>query len=611
MKHRRLLRRVMIGASAIAFAAAPAAAQRVDRIVAFGDSYADDGNAFQIAGVDPAITVIYPTGRFSGGTNYVDTLGDILGVPTFNYAIGGARTDNGNQTVGLPGFTFEVQSFLNATGGVNGAFPTIEGTFDENDLVTVSIGGNDSRAYQQGGGDLDGAAEAAAGAAAAATANLNLLVSAGAPTISFLAGDTGRLPEIATDPIGAAIRSAFSGAFNSAMQATLSGYAADGVMVHYLDLNLVLDNVIADPTAFGITNGLVCPIFPDPTCILNSSGYLFYGDALHLTSDGFAIVGRYVATQLQAPLTLGAPSDLGLDTARQFGRTLTSRLDLSGPRDGDVAEGVNLFVVGDMLQRDVEADSASDGFDIDSVGATAGATFGFNNGIAGLAVNYSRPKARFGNGASDDRARSWQVGGFAGMTFGGAFAQGYAGAGWDRHDIDRTGVVEDMNSSPDGKHWLAGAKAGYLMPLGTLRIGPVVALDYAKAKVEGYTESGDPALTLDVDSVSAKALVGSLGLELRGDLDDSGVKLRPFASAAIEKDLIGDGRVVRFAQTASPTIVNSWRLEDRDTGAYGRLAAGASAQIVSSVGVDAIVSGTVGRNDGNDVSAQLGVNVGF
>ena len=611
MKHRRLLRRVMIGASAIAFAAAPAAAQRVDRIVAFGDSYADDGNAFQIAGVDPAITVIYPTGRFSGGTNYVDTLGDILGVPIFNYAIGGARTDNGNQTVGLPGFTFEVQSFLNATGGVNGAFPTIEGTFDENDLVTVSIGGNDSRAYQQGGGDLDGAAEAAAGAAAAATANLNLLVSAGAPTISFLAGDTGRLPEIATDPIGAAIRSAFSGAFNSAMQATLSGYAADGVMVHYLDLNLVLDNVIADPTAFGITNGLVCPIFPDPTCILNSSGYLFYGDALHLTSDGFAIVGRYVATQLQAPLTLGAPSDLGLDTARQFGRTLTSRLDLSGPRDGDVAEGVNLFVVGDMLQRDVEADSASDGFDIDSVGATAGATFGFNNGIAGLAVNYSRPKARFGNGASDDRARSWQVGGFAGMTFGGAFAQGYAGAGWDRHDIDRTGVVEDMNSSPDGKHWLAGAKAGYLMPLGSLRIGPVVALDYAKAKVEGYTESGDPALTLDVDSVSAKALVGSLGLELRGDLDDSGVKLRPFASAAIEKDLIGDGRVVRFAQTASPTIVNSWRLEDRDTGAYGRLAAGASAQIVSSVGVDAIVSGTVGRNDGNDVSAQLGVNVGF
>jgi len=37
---------------------------------------------------------------------------------------------------------------------------------------------------------------------------------------------------------------------------------------------------------------------PPPTCLINASGYLFYGDALHLTSDGYAIVARYVATQL-------------------------------------------------------------------------------------------------------------------------------------------------------------------------------------------------------------------------------------------------------------------------------------------------------------------------
>lgn len=613
MTNRRLFRRALIGASLLTLAAlpTPAAAQRIERIIAFGDSYADDGNAFQIAGIDPVTTQVYTTGRFSGGTNYVDTLGDILDVPIFNYAIGGARTNNGNQNVGLPGFTFEVQSFLNATGGVNGAFPTIPGTFDENDLVTVSIGGNDARAYQQGGGDLAGAPASAATAAASATANLDLLVAAGAPTISFLAGDTGRLPEIAPFPTLAAIRSTYSGAFNSAMQTTLAGYAADGVMVHYLDLNLVLDNVIANPAAYGMTNGLVCPIFPNTTCVLNASGYLFYGDALHLTSEGFAIVGRYVAAQLQAPLTLGAPSDLALDTAQQFGRTLTSRMDLSSPRDGDVAEGVKLFLVGDMLQRHVRPDSTSDAFDIDGVGATLGGTVGFNNGIAGLAVNYTRSKVGFNNHSADDRAHSWQVGGFAAMTLAGAFAQGYVGAGWNSHDIDRTGVVEDMNASPDSKHWLAGAKTGYLMSLGALRIGPVVALDYAKAKVDGYTEDGDPALTLDVDSVSAKALTGSLGLELRSDFNDSGIQLRPFASAAVEKVLSGGGRTVRFAQTSAPTIVNSWGLEDRDSGVYGRLAAGANAQILGAVALNALVSGTVGRGDGNDVSAHVGLNVGF
>ena len=51
-----------------------------------------------------------------------------------------------------------------------------------------------------------------------------------------------------------------------------------------------------------------------------------------------------------------------------------------------------------------------------------------------------------------------------------------------------------------------------------MRAGPVVALDYAKAKVDGYTETGDAALTLDVSSVKAKSFTGGLGLELRGDV---------------------------------------------------------------------------------------------
>jgi uncharacterized protein YhjY with autotransporter beta-barrel domain len=285
-------------------------------------------------------------------------------------------------------------------------------------------------------------------------------------------------------------------------------------------------------------------------------------------------------------------------------------MDTGSPRDGDTTEGLKFFLVGDMLQRDYRADAASDAFDIDGVGGTAGATVGFNNGLAGIAINYSRNKSKFSNHSADGRTRSWQVGGFAGMTLAGGFVQGYAGAGWDKHDIDRTGVVEDMSASPDGKHWLAGAKAGYLMSMGALRIGPVVALDYAKAKVDGYTEEGDAALTLDVSSIKAKSLTGSIGLELRGDFND-GIQLRPFASAAIEKELSGNGTTVVFAQTASPTIVNSWRLDDRDDGAYGRFAAGANAQIFPAVNLNAIVSGTVGRNDGNEVSAQVGLQAGF
>ena len=598
----RFMRRALIGVSAIAITAlgaTPAAAQRVDRIIAFGDSYADDGNAFELGLVSPSVAPLYPTGRFTGGTNYIDTLSQLLGVPVLNFAIGGARAN--------PDFLTEVAVFSAGGGGV---FPTVTPAFDENDLVTVSIGGNDARAYgSTPGASVGGAAAAAAPAVAATEVGLDVLVNAGAPTISFLAGDTGQLPEVAAFPSIAAIRTAYSTAFNQGVQQVLADYAADGVMVHYLDLSLVLERVQANLAAYGLT-GVTCPSFAagDLTCRLTGGeGFLIYGDLLHPTSQGSAIIARYVATQLQAPLTLQAPSDLALDTARQFGRTLTSRANFASAG----AAGIRAFLVGDTFSRDVDISDSTDPFDVDGVGMTGGVSIGLAGAAVGIAANYSRPKAKFLADIADTRTETWQVGAFAGTTIGGILAQAYVGYGKDDHEIERGGVIDNLNADADGSHWLAGVKAGYLVPMGDIRVGPVVALDYAKAKVDGYTEEGDAALTLDVRSVSARSLTGSLGVELRGQLDTAGIALRPFAAAAIEKDLIGDGRTVRFAQTSAPIIVNSWELEDRSKKAYGRLTGGAAASILEGVSLDALVSATFGRDDGEEVSAHVGLSFGF
>ena len=625
MSIRRLSAASLLAASALTFAA-PAQAQRVDNIVTFGDSYADDGNFFQILGINPVATQIYTTGRFSGGTNYVDTLSDILGAPVDNFAIGGAMAQTfpggaaNTNCLGIPqscplGFAYEVDQFFNV-GTQNAAFPNSPTTFDEGDLVTVSIGGNDGRFYQQTGGTLVGASASAQLSVTAATTQLDRLVAAGAPTISFLAGDTARLPEVALDPTAQGIRAAFSTAFNTGMQSTLAGYAADGVIVHYLDLNLVLDNVIANPTAYGITRGLACPSFQpatpaSATCLLNAGGFLFYGDNVHLTSDGFKIVAQYVAAQLTAPLVLQAPSDLGLDVAHQFGNTLTGRMDTGSPRDGDTFSGLRFFVLGDSISRKQGAGPRNLSYRASGVGATAGAEYGFGSGVAGLAVNYSKPKANFTTDAADVDSRSIQVGGYASFAIAGGFAQAYAGYGWDKHDLKRAGVVEGMEADPKGHHFLIGGKAGYLMPVWKVRAGPIVAIDYAKAKVDGYTESGDPALTLDVSSTSYKSFRGSIGLEVRGDFEGGGVQFRPYTSALVEKEFSGDGRVVRFAQTSAPTIVNSWDFEEASNKPYGRFVSGFNAAILSGVSLDVSGSRTMGKEEGEETSAQVGFRFGF
>jgi len=619
MTNRHVFVASLLAASALGFAA-PAQAQRVERIVAFGDSYADDGNLFQILGIAPQPP--FATGRFSGGSNYVDTLGSLLNVPIDNFAIGGALTDNRNtNTPGplpapqLPGFVTEWNAYLAGGGGV---FPTVSGTFDEDDLIAVSVGGNDARVYQTGSaglalppGTLAGAPAAATASAAFATTGLNALVAAGAQNISFLAGNTALLPEIAGDPAAQAIRNAYSTTFNTAMQSTLAGYAADGVIVHYLDGTLLLNQVAANLSDYGLV-GLACPALPSTSCIADpSQKFLFYYDQLHLTSAGFAIVGRYIAAQLEAPLVLQGASDLSLDVAHQFGRTLTTRMDLGSPRDGDTFNGLRVFLVGDGYSRKLSAGPRNEAYRSSGVGLTAGAEYGFGTGVAGLAVNYSRPKINFGNDNAENEARSIQLGGYAGFAIAGGFAEGYAGYGWNKHDIDRAGVVEDMEADPKGHHFIAGAKGGYLFPLGSVRFGPVVALDYAKAKVDGYTEDGDPVLNLNVASLSYSSMRGSLGVELRGDFAGGGVQLRPYASAAIEKDFTGDDRTIHFAQTSAPTIVNRFALEDGSKKAYGRIAGGFSAEILTNVSLDAGGSATIGKNQGEENSAQVGVRVGF
>jgi len=615
---RTSFRRALACASLIAIAATatPAAAQQIDRIVVFGDSYADTGNAFALGYANPQALAIYPTKRFSSGNNYIDVLSTLLNAPVEDFAIGGAFGGSNNGTLCYDpyyapgtsplcgkGLEYEADQFL-GVGTQSGVFPGASTTLTRSDLLAVSIGGNDARFYQQAGGSLAGAGAAGTAAAAGTAVQLDRLVAQGNPTISFLALNGAVAPEVANDPAAQAIRGVFSDAYYGSLQTTLAGYAADGSIVHYLDGALLLQNVAANPAGYGITNGLVCPIFPNPACILNADGYLFYGDALHLTSQGYAIVAQYVVRQLDAPLTLQAPSDLGLETARQFGRTLSTRSDVYGR--GGVPAGIRLFAIGDYFSRDVRASDENAAFDITGGGGTIGAEYGVPAGAVGIAVNYSRPRVRFGNDSARVNARSWQVGGYGSIASDGLFGQGYAGYGHDKNSITRTGVVEDMTAHPSGNHVTAGVKAGYLLPMGPVRVGPVAALDYARAKVDGYTEGGDPVLTLDVGNQSLKSLTGQLGVEVRADLTG----IRPYASLTLEHEFTGDSRSVRFDQTSAPIIVNTWDVS-RNKQTYGRASLGAAATLWGNTSLDAAVTTSLARDGGPDLGGHLGLRASF
>jgi outer membrane lipase/esterase len=592
-------------------------------IQAFGDSYADTGNLFKILGTPNPVQ--YPTGRFSGGTNFVDTTSSLLGIPQNNFAIGGATTGPTNVVgPGIPGFQQEWQGFV-AAGK----------TIAPSDLVEMSIGGNDARAYWQGGGSLAGVNAAATVSANQALAGINALVGAGARNLVFTTGDVGQLPEATGNP-AAAIGTAFSQNYNAQMQAALAAIARSGVRVEMVDISLIGTQIKADPARYGVANTGACPL----ACIGNTAlqnQFLFYFDGVHLTSLGFAIVGEYIVNRLNAPLTIGPQGDVGLSSAMGFASTLFGRLDTFRETSGFAAtmnsyaadlkapytkappprvayNPWSFYMLGNGAVSDRQATVASRGFNLDSVGGTIGTEYRINaNSFVGAAFDYSNPKARLFNNQGTTEANAYQIGAYGEWANTNLFLQGLATVGWQNYRNVRPGVVDTITSNPDGTSVVAAGKVGYLF--GTpdkIQAGPIGSLLYARARVDGFTESGDPVLTLNVGSQTAETLIGSAGAQFRFPFWVAGKLISPYVNLTADDDFIGNGRIVQFGATSAPLIINSWNIANSNShNVYGRVAAGVVAPVWNNVALTANVSQTFARTGGNDFYGNGGLKISF
>ncbi|UFZ05640.1 autotransporter domain-containing protein [Bradyrhizobium ontarionense] len=601
----------------------PASAQTTyTRIQAFGDSYADIGNLWTFTGGAGKLP-LYPTGRFSGGTNFVDTTSTLLGIPQLNYAIGGAMAGATNVVApGIPGF---FQEWSGLTG--------FSGKIAATDLVELSVGGNDARAYYRAGGSLAGAPVAAAVTAQQAMAGVNALVGDGARTIVFTVGDVSTLPE-AIGNANAAAGAAYSKTYNSLMQASLAGVARSGVRVEYVDTGLVGTLIQANPSRYGFT-GFACTA----ACIGNPAlqkQYLFYVDGVHLTSHGFEVLGQYIVNRLNAPLTFAPQGEVASITAMGFASTLFGKLDLFRETAGFAPSTMNSFAAatkapsakapplaavspwsfymqGNGGISDRQGNVASNGFNLDSVGGTIGVEYRLSpNAFIGTAFDYSNPKARLFNNTGTTDANSYQFGLYGAWASSSLFAEALATIGHQDYRNTRPGVVDTITSNPGGTTFVVAGKAGYLFDAGTAKLGPIGGLTYARARVDGFTETGDPALALTVGPQTAETLIGSVGVQLRTPFQLLGAAINPYLNLTLDDDIIGNGRIIQYSATSAPLIVNNWTIPNGTShNVYGRVSAGVVAPLWSNVALTANVSRTIGRTGGDDFFGTGGLKISF
>ncbi len=298
-------------------------------LYAFGDSLSDGGNLSILTSPTGTTRPVSPPyyseqyGKvggsvFSNGPTWVQEVSIALGLGTLapsltggtDFAYGGALTGSTPQNASPATLAISLPAQL-------AQFKTQVPTPSANALYTVSVGANDLLAIlstpgltaQQQTDDVNAAV-------ANATGFVRQLVGAGAKTLLVLnVPDLGKTPDVTTrQPQTGTAPTAIeaeatqiSSAYNAALSSQLATIAsANGVRILVVDANTLLNDAIANPAAYGLTN-VTSPVYSGDngsfSGALAASGaaaqdqYLFF-DSVHPTETGHGAIADLAEQQL-------------------------------------------------------------------------------------------------------------------------------------------------------------------------------------------------------------------------------------------------------------------------------------------------------------------------
>ncbi len=626
----------MVALSAVLGAMLPAQAQSTQftSITDFGDSAADTGTApggaFRLLGwtgcpVGP-ISQGFPTCHFTNGTNFVDTLQSIYRLPdATNFAIGGARSDTTN-TMGVSGAGFANELVTFAASGRR---------FAPSDLIALSIGTNDVTLVASTSTIAETNALAATTAVNAA-AGVQQLVAAGARNIAwFGTGNSIYFPSPSNGadnlPLTAEQRTAWANTYFQQIQQLLAPLARSGVRIFLFDDPILQARVAADPGRYGFASAGGCQSTLGVAGCLAASwdvqnSFFYFNN--HPTSAAMTLIGRYMANQIDAPLTV-VPQGRVIDsiaanfvgstfgrldayrTFEAFGRGMSPAMPTKAPVTAAPDSRWSVYGEANYATGSLDRQSFAAGYDYRAIGGTLGIEYRVDPKLrVGAVLGTSTPDVNVGVQNAHDRINSYQLAGYGLFTDTSWFADALVAYGRHRLDLDRQGVIDLVRAGTNADTFVAAARAGYLVDIGAIRVGPIAGLAYTRAVIQAYGETGDSLITMAVDRQALDNLTGDAGLQLRLPFLLGRGVYSPFVNVTAEHDFLGNGRTVTTTQVTTPLLPVLTPVPDRDR-TYGKVAAGVAAIIAGNVSATINASTTFARDGGNDLAVSSGIKVSF
>ncbi|MEL4892820.1 autotransporter domain-containing protein [Xanthomonas protegens] len=536
-------------AAAIVLAAAPAFAQSTySRTVFFGDSLTDAGYYRPLL---PA-SVRAVTGQFTTNPDFVwaQYVAEYYGTNAAangngqigdDYAVGNARVGVANPSaLGVaPSLATQASNYLAANGG----------KADPNALYSVWGGANDLFA-------IAGGAPVQATIGNAVTAEVGIVASlqnAGARYVMV-----NNLPDVGITPRfragGAAAMAqgtALATAYNTAL---FSGLKSAGLRVIPVDTFHLLQEVVANPGAYGFTNvtGTACqPQITAQSLTCNPTSYVsadaadtyVFADGVHPTGRTHELLAQYALSILEGPRT----QQILTHSAQMVGR---SRADqVAWHVDGrPEADGVRWW---GNLRGDMQRYQHGNLYDGMAPAGLFGVDWSRGEWVFGGFGGFGRTDADFGNRGGDYTQDDSTLGGFAGWYGEHAWVNAQVSYTWLSYDVTRKvnlgPATIEHKGSPDGSNLTAALQGGYEFGEGSFKHGPVAAAIWQKVKLDGYTESNPNSSALGYSDRDVESMVGRIGW--KASIDAGTVK--PYLQATYDHEFKKNQEATAWLQTMS------------------------------------------------------------
>lgn len=250
--------------------------------------------------------------------------------------------------------------------------------------------------------------------------------------------------------------------------------------------------------------------------------------------DGEAILAA--GYQNEALAAEGYPVDRTDALSMAAGDTLTGQ---GGPLDAPIWDKLGFFVTGGGKFGDKSSSGKVTGYDFYSVGLTVGADYRLQDDLVlGSAIGYSYYDVDFDSNRNSASGQDLDSNSVFFSLFGtyfpssesvipleGFFIDGLASFGWSWFDLSRRIIVPSNNPAvpsidekakgdTDAFQYGFAGNVGYEFNIGGFTLTPVGRVQYVKADISSYEESGASPVNLKVGSQDVKSLTTNAGLSL-------------------------------------------------------------------------------------------------